>query len=235
MSGRPKLDEASDRLYAAFARYPLPARPDVCDHCVTAAEVAATRARPLRLLTADDLHPFMWHGLSTWGDEAEFKHFLPRVLELIAQDEIVDDSAVAWGVMNKINPRWRDWPSDERTAVETFTGVWWRATLREFPRRFTVMDVLESIGALCLPIAPRLADWETLTDEAAARHLAWLVGDFSVGSASDDQWYAVLDRWIRGPAVARLLAAAVSTASDPEVRAELDHAREIHDLWQTLE
>jgi hypothetical protein len=229
--GFPDVDEASERLYTAFARHPLPASTSFCDHCVTAAQVAATRARPLHLLTAEALHPFMWHSLSTWGDETEFKHFLPRVLELIARDEVVDDSAVAWGVMNKVSACWLDWPDDERAAIEAFSGAWWRATLTEFPRRFDMRDVLESIGVLNMPIAQYLAYWETLSDEAAARHLAWLVGDFSVDAASNDEWYEVLDRWIEGPAVARLLDAATSAASTPEVAAELRRARAIHDLW----
>jgi hypothetical protein len=95
-----------------------------------------------------------------------------------------------------------------------------------------VREVLESIGVLSMPIAEHLAHWETLSDAAAARHLAWLVGDFSVGAAYDGEWYEVLERWIGGPAVARLLDSAASAASSPEVAAELNRAREIHDLWQ---
>ncbi|WP_433187952.1 hypothetical protein [Actinoallomurus sp. CA-150999] len=198
---------------------------------MTTAEVAATRARPLRRLSADDLYPVISRALSTWGDEAELKHFLPRALELIAREEI-DECAVAWTFLNKIGRILRDWPLDERAAIHTFTEAWWRATLSAYPRRWSVLDVLELIGALEVPIAPYLAHWETRRSEAAARHLAWLIQDFAVGSAADGEWYRVLEGWIDCPAVVRLLEAASAVASTPGVAAEFSRAREIHDLWQ---
>jgi hypothetical protein len=221
-----ELDGACGRLYAAFARYPLPT---TTDHCVTADEVAATRTRPMRLLTAADLRPFMSHAASTWGDIVELKHFLPRVLELFAHEE-VEDTTTVWTFMNRIGAAWHDWPDDERSAIRAFLGAWWRTTLGEYPRRLDVMEVLGVVGVLDVPVGPYLAHWETRRDEAAARHLAWLVRDFACHSASADEWYAALDRWIEGPVVRRLLEA-VSAASTREVAAEFRHAREILDQW----
>ncbi|MCO5996788.1 hypothetical protein [Actinoallomurus rhizosphaericola] len=234
MIGFPDLAEATERLYSAFARHPLPAEIDYCEHCVTPAEVAATRARPLRLLSADDLHPLMWRALSTWGDEAELKHFLPRVLELIADDE-VSEQAVASIFLEKVDLLWATWPDDERAAIETFLGAWWPTLLSEFPREFSAFSFLESNGDLGVPIEPYLAHWETRENEAAARHLAWLVADIWFGAFSKAAWYTTLEHWVEGSAVARLLDAAASTASTPDAAAELNRARELLDQSQTAE
>lgn len=201
---------------------------------MTPSEVTATRARPLRLLSTDDLHPLMWRALSTWGDEAELKHFLPRVLELIAGDE-VSEEAVASIFLQRVAMLWRIWPGDERAAVEMFLRAWWPAMLSEFPRAFTPFSFLQSNGELGLPIGPYLVHWETREDKAAARHLAWLVADLCFDVASDDEWYAVLVQWFERPATARRLEAGISNASTPEVAAELSRARELHDRWQTAE
>ncbi|MCO5973519.1 hypothetical protein [Actinoallomurus soli] len=234
MIGFPDLGEGTERLYSAFARYPLPTELDYCEHCVTPGEVAATRARPLRLLTADDLHPLMWKALGTWGDEAELKHFLPRVLELIADDE-VHEEAVASIFLGKVALLWRAWPDDERAAIETFLGAWWPTTLSEFPREFSAFSFLESNAELSVPIKPYLAHWETREDEAAARHLAWLVADLWFGAFTDAAWFATLEHWVEGSAVTRLLNAAASTASTPDAAVELSRARELLDQCQTAE
>lgn len=85
------LRAAVERLYAVFARYPLPIRLRPCSHGVALRWIAydaeqALYVRPLRDLTAADLHAYAQNAVTTWGDAFAFQHFLPWLLELIALD-----------------------------------------------------------------------------------------------------------------------------------------------------
>jgi hypothetical protein len=158
MTGLADLDAALEQLYSVYARYPLPERSAFCDHCVSPDDVAETRSKPLRELTANDLDRYAWNALSTWGDLAEFKHFMPRLLELVARAG--DFGALhAPPLLTKVGARWEEWPHDEQGAVRGFIDAWWRTTLNEFPSRPDVLEVLEAIAATGVDIDPYLATW----------------------------------------------------------------------------
>lgn len=82
-----ELHAAIERLYSVFARYPL--RPDTwpCPSCITSGlidteSVSGLQRISLRELTLDDLHQFIDSSLSTWGTVDDYRHFLPRMMEL---------------------------------------------------------------------------------------------------------------------------------------------------------
>jgi hypothetical protein len=230
MAGISVMDASLERLYSVYARYPLPQNTDFCDHCVSLDDIANVRSKPLRDLTASDLEVYAEKGLSTWGDLAEFKHFLPRLLELAAREDDFG-SLHSWSVLSKVSVRWADWPYDERKAIRGFIDAWWHATLDDFPRRVNVLEVLEFIAMLGIDIGSYLTDWGQTGTEPAALHLAWLVHDFTHHSVSSGQWYTTLDSWITGPAPARMLETAFFAASTPVVAADISDAREILELW----
>lgn len=225
------LDQAVDALYTAFSRYPLPAEVDVCDHCVSPEEVQATRAAPLRELTASVLAPYAGNALSTWGEEDEFRYFLPRLLELIVLEEL-DGWFYGSLLLNKVGVRWEEWRAREREAIIGLVGVWWERTLKHYPRDVDVMTMIEIIAdGLGLGLDPYLAEWESNTTEAAARHMAWLMHDYTVGVSHDAEWYTVLTEWITGPAPAAILERAFYSAGSPEVARSLSDALETHRVW----
>ncbi|RVX46784.1 hypothetical protein EDD27_9687 [Nonomuraea polychroma] len=224
------LGSALDNLYAVFSRYPLPAETAVCDHCVSPESVQAARAAPLRLLTASALQPYASHAISTWGDLEEFKHYLPRLLELLILEEL--DGLYADSVMRWVTFGWRSLRQAEQEAIMTVVNAWWRQTLLHYPRDVDVMSMIEIIAdTLGLELAPYLAEWEALDPEAAARHMAWLVEDFTVHSGHDADWYANLEAWIAGPAPARMLTAGLVRAKSAEAAEQFSHALETHRSW----
>lgn len=76
-------------LYEVFAT-PRPRVVDFCDHCVDAASVVPFTSVPLRRLTVKQIGAF-WLKSGTIGDEAFVRYLLPRVLELVAADELEAD------------------------------------------------------------------------------------------------------------------------------------------------
>ncbi|MET7464993.1 hypothetical protein [Nonomuraea sp. NPDC005501] len=229
MSTDPHARTALDHLYETFARHPLPEHTVVCDHCVSPDVVRAARTGPLRSLGAEVLEPYAWnHG--TWGDEADFKHYLPRLLELLITEEM-DGWFVAPDLAARTARAWTGWPDDEREAVVAAVGAWWQVTLSAYPRELGAPELIALIGdGYRLDPLPYLAVWEeTAGEEAAARHLAGLMRDWPVRTAAERAWYAEVDRWIAGPAPVRLLGEGLAATRSPAVERELRKALE---LWE---
>lgn len=70
--------------------------------------------------------------MATWGDEDDFRHFLPRVLELAASDHyLLVDIELILGKLSYAG--WWEWPAAERHAIESFLSLRWNAGLGEDP------------------------------------------------------------------------------------------------------
>src|SRR5438105_2663647 len=82
---REELQEAIEELYGVFVCYPLK-KMYGCDHCVLPEDYERLRAKPLRELTWDEIEKFAHKAMTTWGDVEDFKHFLPRLFELLAYE-----------------------------------------------------------------------------------------------------------------------------------------------------
>ncbi|MFC3980057.1 hypothetical protein [Streptosporangium jomthongense] len=195
-------------------------------------QVRATREAPLRRLTASVLGPYANNAMSTWGEEGEFKHFLPRLLELLVMEEL-NGFLYADITMMRIGNAWKSWRRPEREAIVAVCDAWWRHTLNHYPRGVDVMMMIEALADdLGLDLAPYLAEWESNSTEAAARHMAWLMNDFTSSVAHDIEWYALLTDWITGPAPAAIMERAFFATGSPKVLQELFDGLENHRLWR---
>ncbi len=172
------LHAAIEALYAAFARYPLRPRVEGCPCCVDEGDVERLHGRPLRALTADDLGNYAFSALYTWGTLDDFKHFLPRLLELVAHEpEWWVDPEVVTGRLSYAG--WRDWPEPERAAIEAYFGALWRFVLVADPgeagaRHIAVGSGLCAIAQAADELGPFLDQWRRACHEetAALWHLA---------------------------------------------------------------
>lgn len=89
----PDMRTEIEDLYRAYAHHRLIPDVEYCDHCVLPEEVAALHAVPLRDAPAELMGSLLMSH-STWGDRdyRYFRHFLPRMLELVAAGELTDHS-----------------------------------------------------------------------------------------------------------------------------------------------
>lgn len=226
----PDLRVALANLYETFSRYPLPDSTEVCDHCVAPETVEAIRAVPLRHLSAATMsRDYVWN-VSTWGGIEDFKHYLPRLLELMIGEEL--DRIEAPVLARWLGAHWSDWPQDERDAVVVVVDAWWRHTLQHYPRDIDVMEMFEIIGGnLRLDLHDCLTVWETIGGEAAALHVAWLVEEYDTQPPYGEDWVVLLEGWIEGPAPARILEAALAVPSSRDVEKDLARALALHRQW----
>jgi len=120
------LARAIGGLYGAFDAYPLKERIDVCPHCELDAAERRLHVRPLRQLTWADLGTYSFKAITSFGDEGDFKHFLPRVLELYVLDHRGAPYSL-FMVCGKLDyAGWTAWPAGEVAAVRRFIDAWKR-------------------------------------------------------------------------------------------------------------
>jgi hypothetical protein len=129
------LANAVDELYSAFSRYPLKARIEGCPCCVGDEDRARLHSQSLRALSADDLERYASKALTTWGDADDFRHFLPRLLELLTGHP--HDMLATEIVLSKLGyAGWWEWPERERVAIESVLLLRWRIGLELDPEQF---------------------------------------------------------------------------------------------------
>lgn len=215
------LDDAIERLYSVFARYRRPALVEGCPCCVGAADQAKLHARPLRALGEEELRRYAFKALTTWGTEDDLRHFLPRILELVAQSGL---GVAPQTVLGKLAyGRWERWPKDERAAIRAFLDAWLDDAL-ESGRAGTVIDVLSSIRQTGGELAPLLVrvDLEAARSPAARALLLELAGELA-SQRKLDPWMSVEDSdavtsWLVHPDRRGSIERAIEELADPGER-----------------
>jgi hypothetical protein len=192
----------------------------------------------LQKLTADDLKEYASDALYTWGGEHDFKHFLPRLLELlvIAKDpglELVDPEAL----FRKLPyASWRSWPEPEREAISRFMREMWQAALHTEPEDLAWDGVGQWLCALANcedDMTPYLQTWLAQSCSTAYRNLAKVILELGIPYRTDvpmgywegrrGQWHQLIE-WIKSSAVLQEIEAAVERWPDKSFSEELFEA-----------
>lgn len=132
------LRERIRELYEVFRSYRLAS--DIhLDPCVPGAcDDRPLRASPLHQLPPEAFGSYQWKAMSTWGSVSDFKHFLPRMLEIIATLPSIETEASfaeggcfeAWIVFEKLRyGGWRRWTAAERQAIDAYFDALWSVLL----------------------------------------------------------------------------------------------------------
>jgi len=151
------LDEALERLYAVFGERPAPRSTQYSpDAGITAEQARRLHAKPLRELSKRDLDRYARSALTTWGDVDDFKHFLPRIFELIARHPGWGD-AVMFESLSRA--QWDGWPQRERDAVRRFLEALWERALEAGPDVIDAAMVLRGIGLAGCDVRAFLDVW----------------------------------------------------------------------------
>ncbi len=172
------LTEAIEGLYEAFLDYPLALKIEGCPCCVSAENESALHRSPLRELTAEDLSRYAFKALTTWGTENDFKHFLPRLLELVTEENSIIyevDIEVLFGKLSYA--KWNTWPEPERAAVCRYLMALWLFVLFVPMEAIAVDEYLCGIGQAEDDLSSYLDVWQNLTMDTATNHLVEFVAD----------------------------------------------------------
>ncbi|MGG7439217.1 hypothetical protein ACQ7CX_09520 [Chryseobacterium arthrosphaerae] len=121
------LERSVEQLYEIFSGYPLVPRMNGCPCCVSGTDKEKLHIRPLRDLEENDLLRYVFKALTTWGSIEDFKHFLPRLFEILAKGGFI---AYLDTILGKLEyGKFVMWPENEKAAVKTFLWQWWQNRL----------------------------------------------------------------------------------------------------------
>jgi len=201
---------------------------DYCDHCVDPDQVEALRVTPLRQLNPEQLGPFLFNAVTTWGDLTYFKHFLPRLLELVAGGAMENWSYPSF-LPSRLAQCWTDGTEQERTAIARFLQAWWSATISRQDGPCRPQDVLEVIDGCELPARPYLDTWSKDTGDAAVRHMADFLKDWTLGAWGSARLMVDVDQWLRNDASSAIL----NRLSDPAFVGEFAEAAYLLAFYRT--
>lgn len=119
-----ELQQATATLYEAFRGYPIKPKIEGCPHCELDSAESSLHARSLHDLTWEDLGVYPFKAMTTFGDDDDFKHFLPRILELylVDFDGAQCDVQITFSKLEYAS--WTSWPETEKQAVQNFVRAW---------------------------------------------------------------------------------------------------------------
>lgn len=164
MEMTPELRASVEGLYETFSMYSLPKYTDPCLHCHTVEDEAKLHSLPLRQLGVAELRDYAADALSVWGGVNDFKHFLPRIFELLVTltDPALDltDPEILFSKFKSGD--WQSWPASEQVAVRTFLHALWAEVLNHPPEADSFTDVeswLCSIAQAEDDLSPYLTQW----------------------------------------------------------------------------
>jgi hypothetical protein len=108
------MNSSVENLYQAFSKYRFRPNVSACPHCVTKSDNENLQKKNLKELTAKDLEKYVFKAVTTWGDEYDFKHFLPRLLELW------DELPMGMVFIKLQSNHWETWPKHEKDAIVAY-------------------------------------------------------------------------------------------------------------------
>ena len=232
----PALGEAIENLYRVFEEYRLRANTNPCSCCHSSEDDQRLRSKLLRKLGPKDLYSYTTDALYTWGDESDFKHFMPRIFELLTQDTsgFVDPECVFSKLIYESDgsTSWQTWPTEERAAISTYSRAVWSAALDSDPEELTdsASDWLCAFAQAENDLSFYLDRWLAAPSANAHRHLARMIVWEGVPNTTKpgggywephrEQWQQLVD-WLRKPEVKQKLASGLEKWNDEPFGNEL--------------
>ena len=118
-----ELKSAIERLYQTFAIYPCKSTMEGCPCCVSGSDKEKIHSKHLKQLEEGDLAKYASKAMTTWGDTEDYKHYLPRIFELLATTGFIVDTFIVLGKLEY--GQWKNWPEYEKDAIVSFLFAWW--------------------------------------------------------------------------------------------------------------
>lgn len=175
------FDEPVRQLYAAFKSRTLKTQMSGCECCASHSELKHLSFTPLSELDAGELDRYVWHAIGTVGTENDFRHFVPRILELMAGENPFQEEVVA----EKLSlAHWTEWTLAEQSAIKRFFDVYWDTTLEKPNWQRTANDAVCVLGGVFEKLQPFLDRWIRCEHVIGLNQLAEFAANEAVNASS---------------------------------------------------
>lgn len=143
------LNIAIKNLYTVFEKYTIKGslRERSCSCCVSKTDIELLLSNDLFSLSIDEIGFFMRKAITTFGNVNDYKHFLPRILELMQfkNNDVLDDFLI----FEKLNySNWKSWDSSEVEVIQDYFTLLWTNTINDeslaFNRIVSVLNLMSN-------------------------------------------------------------------------------------------
>lgn len=203
--------EIIEKLYRIFNGYvsnSLDMFSPLNDQEAMAKWIKILRTKPLRELQDEDLQYYAFKAMTTWGEVDAFKHYLPRILELISRLEWTGMHVeIVFGKL--AYGHWKTWPQKEQEVINSFCTAFWQNLVEtENPLADSQISAhLRGFLEAGINLPPLLATWLKASSETAVCRLCHFIeeekynilkrGRFGWSKEHQQEHGAVLQQWIR--------------------------------------
>jgi hypothetical protein len=166
---------AIDDLYSVFAIYREPKTLEGSPHKDVAGMFRSLKAAPLRDLAPDQIGPYAGSAMLTVGGVAEYKHYLPRIVEhaALGAPYMGTDPPIIAGRVKLAS--WTGWPEGEQFALRAAFHTIWSWAVEQPPSQGPdASSWLCGMAILGEPIQPVLTDWAARSSQSALLQAACL-------------------------------------------------------------
>ncbi|WP_256754062.1 hypothetical protein [Mesorhizobium sp. Mes31] len=215
-----QLQRLIDDFYTAFSPYPRPHTMHASPLRDTVALLKTLSSAPLRNLAGEQIDPYASYALTTVGDVDDYKHFLPRMLELAVHEQRWPGTQPTSIVLRLKRARWLDWPTREQAAIRALFDAACSQVILAHPDEEEAGNWICAYACLDLDLAPILEQWLVTPSIDAALQLAQFMqhdakfvfendtSERAIWSYVDETEIHRMRRWLLGPPVHKMLLAA---------------------------
>lgn len=163
---------------------------DGCPCCVSNTDKEKIHTKQLRQLDGNDLSRYAFKAMTTWGETHDFKHYLPRIFELLSTTDFIVDTFVVLGKLDY--GEWTTWATREQQAIKDFLLAWWTDMAKN--KSYFDIEVFIEIYKLLGNINLLLDRWVITFDDNSFNNLIYLIEYYYDNLANKSGWFEEIDK-----------------------------------------
>lgn len=172
-----------------------------CPCCVSDTDKEKIHTKQLRQLDGEDLSKYAFKAMTTWGETDDFKHYLPRIFELLSTTDFIVDTFVVLGKLDY--GKWTTWTTEEQNMIKHFLLAWWNDLIRNKDRfdHEAFVEIYNYTGDMKL----LLNDWQLSFDNYTFKNMIIFIDDYCDDLCSkpivikeiDDNALLIFFEWVK--------------------------------------
>ncbi len=216
---RSNLVVNTEILYRTFSDYSIPEdlRKRSCECCVNDDEIQILLSKPLNKLSVNEIGHFMRSAISTFGGINDYKHFLPRILELIQNEknEVTEDFLD----YEKLNyGKWKTWKIDEIKAISNYFLSLWEKTIINEKISISEIGNILTIVIRYLDVNDLLIIWEQSNSLKSTEFIVdFVLNEIGLNLAINKKVYYTILEWLSTEVVLQKIENTFFTVKDKKL------------------